>query len=231
MASASVNTMTAVAPGFLRSWRRPYRQSESTEWSQLPSRSSRTCSFTCSIPPSSIRAARSASFGGMPARMFSAISSSRWARTSWSRSTSTRRDENKFRKRLRVFAKIGMAVTSLRCFQSLCDRPGNAAPSLGFGFELLPSSFGQTAVFRAAVVLGLSPKRGNPAFFFHSVQGGKERAWLDNKSAACDLLDSAGDPQAVPFAGDQRFQDKQVQSPLQKRCRFRLAVKDAIGLL
>jgi len=25
------------------------------------------------------------------------------------------------------------------------------------------------------------PKRGNPAFFFHPVQGGKERAWLDNK--------------------------------------------------
>src|SRR5258708_9384087 len=115
----------------------------------------------------------------MPARMFSAISSSRWARTSWSRSTSTRRDENKFRKRLRVFAKIGMAVTSLRCFQSLCDRPGNAAPSLGFGFELLPSSFGQTVVFPAAFFLGLSPKRGNPTFFFPSVHVLQDLAWRE----------------------------------------------------
>jgi len=115
-----------------------------------------------------------------------------------------------------------MLKTFLRCFQSLGDSPGNAAPSLGLGFELLPSGLGQAVVFRAAVVLGVSPKGGNPAFFLHSVQCGKERAWLDNKSAAGDLLDSARDSQAMHFSGKKRFQDQQVQGSLQKRCRFRI---------
>src|SRR5467141_2381499 len=168
-----------------------------------------------------MRAARCASCGGMPARMFSAISSSRWERTSWSRSASTRRDKKRFRRKLRAFTRSGMLFTSLRNFQSLIDSPRNAAPSLGFDFELLQSRLGQSVVFGAAVVLGLSPKRGNPAFFFHPVQGGKERAWLDNKSAAGDLLDPARDSQSVHLAGDKRFQDQQVQSPLQKACLFR----------
>jgi hypothetical protein len=58
---------------------------------------------------------------------------------------------------------------SLRRLQSLRDRPRNAAPTLGFEFELLPSSPGQTVVFRASVVFGVSPKGGNPTFFLHSV--------------------------------------------------------------
>src|SRR5258707_5865151 len=48
----------------------------------------------------------------MPARMFSAISISRWERTSWSRSTSTRRDKKRFRRKLRAFAKSGTVNTS-----------------------------------------------------------------------------------------------------------------------
>src|SRR4029077_6570910 len=114
-----------------------------------------------------------------------------------------------------------MLNTSLRCLQSLRNSPRNAAPSLGFDFELLQARLGQSVVFGAAVVLGLSPKRGNPTFFFHSVQGGKERAWLNNKSAAGDLLDAARDSQSVHLGGDKRFQNQQVQSPLQEACRFR----------
>src|SRR5258707_11461660 len=152
----------------------------------------------------------------MPARMFSAISISRWECTSWSRSASTRRDKKRFLSKLRTFTRSGMPSTSLRCFQDLSDSPRNAAPSLGFDFELLQSRLAQSVVFGAPVVLGLSPKRGNPTFFFHSVQGGKERAWLNNKSAACNLLDSARDSQSVHLASDKRFQNQQVQSPLQK---------------
>src|SRR6266567_2557088 len=95
-----------------------------------------------------------------------------------------------------------MPKTSLRCFQSLSDSPRDTAPSLGFDFELFPAGLGQAVVFRAAVVFGLSPKRGNPTFFFHSMQGGKERAWLNKKSAAGDLLDSARDSQSVHLAAD-----------------------------
>src|SRR6266404_2566222 len=114
-----------------------------------------------------------------------------------------------------------MLGTSLRCFQSLGDGPRDAAPSLGLGFELFPSRFGQAVVFSAAVVLGVSPKGANPAFFLHTVQGRKEGAWFNNKSTASDLLDSARDSQSMHFAGKKRFQDQQVQSPLQKSCRFR----------
>src|SRR5713101_130898 len=103
-----------------------------------------------------------------------------------------------------------MLNTSLRCFQSLRDSPRNAVPSLGFDFELLHSSLSQAVVFRAPVVFRFSPKRGNPTFFFHSVQCGKERAWLDDKSAAGDLLDSPRDSQSVLLASDKGFQDQQV---------------------
>src|SRR5713226_7520304 len=109
-----------------------------------------------------------------------------------------------------------MLDTFLRCFQGLRNRPRNAAPSLGFDFELLPSGLGQTVVFRAAVVFGVSPKRGYPTLFFDSVQSGKERAWLNGKSATGDLLDSPRDSQSVHLASDKRFQNQHVQSPLQK---------------
>jgi len=121
-----------------------------------------------------------ASLSGMPARMFSSISISRWERTSWSRSTSSRRDKKRFRRKLRTFTNGGMLDTSLRCFQSLSDGPRNAAPSFGFGFELLQSRLGQSIVFGAAVVSD-SPKKRNPTFFFHSVQAGKSEPGLTTK--------------------------------------------------
>src|SRR5204863_9770531 len=107
----------------------------------------------------------------------------------------------------------------------------NAAPSLGFDFQLLLASLGQAVVFGAAVVFGLSPKRGNPTFFFHAVQGRKERARLNHKSAAGDLLDSARDSESVHLASDQRFQDQQVQSSLQKSCGFSVQETSPIGVL
>src|SRR5438045_2885780 len=106
----------------------------------------------------------------------------------------------RFRRKLRTFTKSGTLSTSLRGFQSLSDRPGDATPSLGFHSELFPSRVGQAIVFRAAVVLGVSPKGGNPTFFFHSVYSGKERSWLNNKSAACNLLDSAPDRVGIRVA-------------------------------
>src|SRR5579862_3767870 len=80
------------------------------------------------------------------------------------------------------------AEPRLRCFQSLRDRPGNAAPSLCLHLQLLQSRLGQAVVFCAAVVFGISPKRRNPAFIFDTVQSGKERARLNEKSATSELL-------------------------------------------
>ncbi len=45
------------------------------------------------------------------------------------------------------------------------------------------------------------------------------------------LLDSARDSQVVHLASDKRFQDQQVQSPLQKACRSRLQSTPPIGSL
>src|SRR5689334_21070472 len=79
----------------------------------------------------------------------------------------------------------------LRRFQGLSDGPGNSAPALRSGFELLPTGSGQAIVFRAAIIFGVSPERVGPAFFFHAMQRRKEGARLDHKSSAGDLLDSA----------------------------------------
>src|SRR5439155_8861421 len=76
------------------------------------------------------------------------------------------------------------------------------------------------SIWRGGCFLTL-PKRGNPTFFFHSLHGGKERAWFDKKSATCDLLDPARDSQSVPLAGDKGFQDQQIQSPLHEGRRSR----------
>jgi len=48
------------------------------------------------------------------------------------------------------------------------------------------------------------------------MQRGEEGAGLDYESAGGDLLYSAGDAQAVHFAGDEGLQDEQVQGSLQE---------------
>ena len=77
--SASVTTTNAVSPEVRRKLRIANRKSCTSESTNAPVRESRTCSFTCSTPPNSIRAARRASAAGIPARIFSSISSSRCA--------------------------------------------------------------------------------------------------------------------------------------------------------
>src|ERR1051326_7787353 len=94
--------------------------------------------------------------------------------------------------------------TSIRCLQSLTDGPGDPAPKFCFLFELFSSGFGQTIIFCTAVVFGISPKRGNPSFFFHAVQRGKKGTRLDQESTAGNELNSAGYSEPMHFGGDQR---------------------------
>ena len=49
------------------------------------------------------------------------------------------------------------------------------------------------------------------------MQRGKERAGLNHEGAARDLLDSAGDAEAVLLAGRERLQDQKVQRALEER--------------
>ena len=116
-------------------------------------------------------------------------------------------------------------------FQGLRYGPGNAAPALRFGFQLFLSGLRQAIVFGAAIVLRISPKGGNPAFFFHSVERWKERAGLDIKRAAGNLLDSSRDSEAVLLAGNQRLQDKQIQGALKQGCWFRVQSSSPIEIL
>jgi hypothetical protein len=48
------------------------------------------------------------------------------------------------------------------------------------------------------------------------MEGREERAGLDEKGAASDLLDAAGDAKAVHFAGGERLEDHHVESTLQE---------------
>ena len=124
-----------------------------------------------------------------------------------------------------------MANSVLRRFQGLRDGPGDAAPALLFGFQLLLSGFRQAIVFRAAIVLRISPEGSNPAFFFHSVEGWEERAGFDIKSAAGDLLDSARDSKPVFLARDKRPEDEQVQGALKQGCWLRVQSDSPIEFL
>jgi hypothetical protein len=114
-----------------------------------------------------------------------------------------------------------MSYDALRRFQRLRDRPRDAAPSLGFRFQLLQSRFRQPVIFRPAVILRLSPKRCNPPLFFHAVQGRKQRSRLHHESPARNLLDPPRNPQPMHLPRAQRFQNQQIQSPLQKARLFR----------
>src|SRR5438445_13836841 len=89
----------------------------------------------------------------------------------------------------------------------------------------------QMVEFRAAIIFRVSAKRRNPTFLLHSVQSGKERTWLNNKSAACGLLDSARDSQSVHLACNKGLQNQQVQGSLQNCCRLRAQDTSPIGIL
>src|ERR1700728_1152508 len=113
MPRASVRTAIAVKPGFLRSMRAPKRRSCRRDSNQAPARTSRTSSFTCSMPPSSRRAARRASSGERPWRIFSSARDSKKEQTSASRSRSFRWRAKAFRQKLVMRESAGMFAPSL----------------------------------------------------------------------------------------------------------------------
>jgi len=104
--------------------------------------------------------------------------------------------------------------------ESLRDGPGDAAPALGFRYELLLARFRQPVVFGAAIVFGVAPEGGDPTFVFHAMQAREEGAGLHVEGATSDLFNSAGDAEAVHFTGDQGFEDEHVEGALQQRGGF-----------
>jgi hypothetical protein len=52
--------------------------------------------------------------------------------------------------------------------------------------------------------------------FFHPIECGEERAWLDLKRAAGDLLHAARDAEPVQLTERERFENEQVERALQQ---------------
>src|SRR5208282_2427701 len=101
-------------------------------------------------------------------------------------------------------------------FQGAGDGDGDAAPTLGFRFELAAARFREVVILGAAVVLRFTPVGAEPAFFLHAVQSRKERAGLDLEGAAGHLLDAAGNAQAVEGAEAEYLEDEHVEGALQE---------------
>jgi len=49
------------------------------------------------------------------------------------------------------------------------------------------------------------------------MQRWKERPWLDDERAACDLLNPTRDAKAVQVAGGERLENQQVERALKER--------------
>src|SRR5919205_36702 len=180
---------------------------------KCPTLTSLTLSLTCSIPPSSISAARRACSGPSPAATLASTSSSRYASSSSARSRSTRSRSSRLRRRLSSRGTSGI-VNNLSGLEGARDGHRNPPPVLGLGVELAPPGLGEPVVLGAAVVLRLAPGRLQPARLLHPVQGREEGAGLDDECPLRELFDAARDAQPVQRAEGQRLQHQEVQRSL-----------------
>ena len=105
---------------------------------------------------------------------------------------------------------------SLSGFEGVGHGEGDFGPLLGFRAELAAAGFREAVETGAAVVLGLAPVGGEPASFFHAMERGEQRAGFDEESAVGDLLDAAGDAEAVELARAEGFEDEEVEGSLEE---------------
>src|SRR5882724_714138 len=88
---------------------------------------------------------------------------------------------------------------------------GHAArPSRGFHFELFPSGAGKFVKLCAARVFRFTPLRVEPSGAFEPLQRGQQRAGIDLKYSAGDLLDSAGDSETVHRLKTECLEDEHI---------------------
>jgi len=96
------------------------------------------------------------------------------------------------------------------------DDAGHAVPLVGFGGEASAALSGEGVVPGAAVVLALAPLTAEVAFVFEPVEGGIERALLDDELLARDLLNAEEDAVAVELAERDGFEDEKVEGALEE---------------
>src|SRR4051794_6505855 len=123
----------------------------------------------------------------MPLAMLAAISWSRWAVTSASRSASCCL--------LRKGSDMRMADL---CVLQNCGNGGGVTLPLGkFALHVLASFFGERVELGPSSGVGDSPLGSNPALFFETMEGGVERTLADLKDVAGNLLNAVGYGPAV----------------------------------
>src|SRR5215813_9591492 len=98
------------------------------------------------------------------------------------------------------------------------QEPGNgcnpALPIRSFKLELLPACARERVKPGAARILGLAPLGIEPSCTLQTLQRGQERAGVDLKHAAGDLLDPPGDAEAVHGLQAQGFENQHIEGAL-----------------
>src|SRR5579863_3940522 len=218
MPSARVRMAMAENPGFLRSMRKANRKSCNAVSMKGRPRSSRLVSFSCMLPPSRMRAARAASSGFMPRRIFSCVARSTCVSISCWNSRSMVSGEACARNReTRDLRKASIAGSApFVDAKNAADYIGDAAPILRFSMELFAAGFGDGVEAGFAIVFGRAPLGGDPSFVEKADERGVDRALIDLQGFFADLLDAACDAVAVKRAhGSERFEDHEVEGALE----------------
>src|SRR5262249_32859987 len=108
-------------------------------------------------------------------------------------------------RRRRSRAKLGM-------LQDARDGRAHAFPARGFFRELPASRFGERVELRAAIVLGIAPRRLDPPLLLERIQ----RPLIDLQDVPRNLLETLRDPPAVHRARRERAQDEEIERALKE---------------
>ena len=96
------------------------------------------------------------------------------------------------------------------------DGEGDPLPIFRLGLELPPARPGEGIEFRAPIVFRFAPLRFHPPGFLHPVEGGEKRPGLYIEGALGDLLDAAGNTEAVKRLRGKGLKHQQVEGALEK---------------
>src|SRR3954471_1925011 len=108
------------------------------------------------------------------------------------------------------------AAARLRMLQHARDGGGDPLPVRGFLRELLAPGPRQRVELRAPVVLGITPRRLDPALLLETVERGVERSLVHLQHVLGQLLQPLRDAPAVHVAGGKGAENQQVEGALQQ---------------
>lgn len=101
--------------------------------------------------------------------------------------------------------------------QDAADGSRQPAPLAGFANELFAARAGEGIEARLAIVRGDAPFGGDPALRLQALQGGVQRAVIDEENILGLFLNGARDSLAVLGAEDQHAENEHIERTLQER--------------